>query len=297
MTKTLVPEQVKLLKRWIEERESIRIKKEAGAPAPWTKDVILRDYRFCNVHREDDAVTKWIARNWRSPFSENPDLWFWMLIARLINLPESLVHLPVPSTKWDPERYFLKPLFARRNSGKKIFNAAYIVSTNGHAMDKLEYVCEHILKPAWERRRIVRPQGGDTLATFASRLRAHLNGVAGFMAGQVVADMKYVGPLRQARDWATFAISGPGSRRGLNRICGISVEKAWKEEEWHDVLLELRDTLLQEQSLDIEYRPGEVPGASVLHAQDLQNCLCEFDKWSRSHTGMGRPKQLYRKGA
>ena len=40
----------------------------------------------------------------------------------------------------------------------------------------------------------------------------------GFISGQIVADMKYVAPLRDAPDWWNFAVSGPGSRRGLNRV-------------------------------------------------------------------------------
>jgi hypothetical protein len=30
-----------------------------------------------------------------------------------------------------------------------------------------------------------------------------------------------------------------------------------------------------------------------LHAQDLQNCLCEFDKYERARLGQGVPKQIY----
>jgi hypothetical protein len=31
-----------------------------------------------------------------------------------------------------------------------------------------------------------------------------------------------------------------------------------------------------------------------LHAQDIQNCLCEFDKYERVRLGEGTPKQLYK---
>ncbi len=32
-------------------------------------------------------------------------------------------------------------------------------------------------------------------------------------------------------------------------------------------------------------------GLHGLHAQDLQNCLCEFDKWMRVRLGEGKPKR------
>jgi hypothetical protein len=31
-----------------------------------------------------------------------------------------------------------------------------------------------------------------------------------------------------------------------------------------------------------------------MHAQDLQNCLCEFDKYERARLGEGTPKQIYK---
>ena len=40
------------------ERESIRLKRENGEPAPWTKDEVLQKGRFLNIFREDDRVTK-----------------------------------------------------------------------------------------------------------------------------------------------------------------------------------------------------------------------------------------------
>ena len=285
---TVQPQQAENLIHWIRERESIRMKKEAGAEAPWTDDAILRTYRFCNVHREDDKVTKWIASNWRNPFAAEPYLWFWMLIARLINLPDSLAVLPPPSQKWSAKKDFLDPLKKRRDKeGKTVFNAAYIVSTNGRAMDKLDYLAAEVLAPAWEARRVVAPSIVSTLASFAEKLR-NLNGVAGFMAGQVVADMRYVAPLSSSPDWNSFAISGPGSRRGLNRIFGRPVAQPWKESEWLDLLGELRDWIATESS--------DVDALTEIHNQDLQNCLCEFDKWSRAANGEGKPKQIYFQG-
>ena len=281
----MLTDKVRELVYWITTREDIRKLKEAGAPLPWTNDKILRNYRFCNVHREDDRVTRWIADHWRSPYSTHQDIWFWMMIARLLNQPESIVQLPRPAAKWDPVKDFTKPLQLHKAKGGKTFNAAYVVSTNGIQKDKVEYLAHDVLAPAWARRGVVRPKEGDTLEKFVSRL-LELNGLAGFMAGQIVADMKYVAPLEDAEDWLTFAISGPGSRRGLNRIYGRGLEDRWREPEWHEKLIDLRDTLVKKHS--IEERVG------TLHAQDLQNCLCEFDKWCRGTSGEGTPKQIYR---
>ena len=54
--------------------------RSAGAEPPWTNDNVLANVRFCNVRREDDAVTRWIRSHWNS--AADP-CWRFML-ARLI---------------------------------------------------------------------------------------------------------------------------------------------------------------------------------------------------------------------
>ena len=78
---------------WITERESICKRREAGDPAPWTSDPILRAYRFCNVRREDDAVTRHVAKAWREPNSDDEQLWFAMSVACFTNLTATIDEL------------------------------------------------------------------------------------------------------------------------------------------------------------------------------------------------------------
>ena len=276
---------VSMLVDFIVERQNILLKKEAGLPKPWTTDKILQQYRFCNIHREDDTVTKWIKNNWRDPHRENPDLWFAMVIARLINLPGCLQDIgwPVP---WNPEK-FLRVMAQRKAAGKNTFNSAYIVSTNGKAMDKAEYLEQYVLTPMWEKRTELRPRAGDTLALFAKRLESCI-GMGTFMTGQVVADLKYavgIGGLPVTDDWSTWATPGPGSKRGLNYICGKDMDTPWGKD-WLPTLTKLRD----EVNAELNVRQ---PTWEAFHAQDLQNCLCELSKWAKVKRGLGRPKSTY----
>ena len=79
---------------------------------------------------------------------------------------------------------------------------------------------------------------------------------------------------------------GPGSARGLNRVCGNERDEKWKQDQWLQVLQEL-------QVLVNEALP-ELPTAwPKLDAQNLQNCLCEFDKYERVRLGEGRPRSLF----
>ena len=272
--------------KFITARDTARQNKEAGEPQPWTNDPIISQYRFCNVRREDDAVTRWIAKNWRDPHGVAVDYWFATVVARLFNNPETLAAIEKSvfhghSVAWRSESARAK-LHRRRDAGERIFNPAYIVSTNGIKMDKIDYVIDIVLDPLWEARTTYRPQPNETLESYHRRLE-QARGLGSFMAAQVIADLKYTPALKRAKDWRTFAASGPGSRRGLNRVFGMPLDIKLSELQWRKDLTKLRDAVL----------PLLPKPLQDLHAQDIQNCLCEFDKYERARTGEGKPKQLY----
>jgi 5-hmdU DNA kinase-like protein len=264
------------------EREAIRQRREVGQPWPWTDDPILQEWSFCCIRREDDKVTRWITENWRTPHADDADLWFAMAVARLVKWPDTLAELgfPIP---WDRER-FISILQARASRGEQVWGAAYNISNNGKSIPKAEVKAGE-LNALWSRRTKLCPRPDDSLLGFYARLR-DMDGFASFMAAQVTADIKYVPPLLQARDWWTFAAPGPGSKRGLNRVLGRPVDAAWKSDDsWRAALCRLHEAITPEL---------ERMGIERLHAQDLQNALCETDKYLRVKLGEGKPKRKYR---
>lgn len=267
---------------FISERYAITMAKAIGAPKPWTKDPILQSYRFCNVHREDDTVTRWIRQNWGRPHSDDPDLWFAFVIARLINWPDTLAEMGYPLPRWRPKKFW-EVVHGIQSRGAKAYSGAYIVSTNGNAMEKAEYLATRVLGPLYINRAEVRPVAGDSLEEFHSRL-LQFDGMGSFMAAQVVADTKFHGVLSRAPDWWRWAASGPGSRRGLNRVLERPTNAPWKEAYWrHENLILLNEIMSRVQHTAM----------TPISAQDLQNCLCEFDKYERTRLGEGRPRSRY----
>jgi hypothetical protein len=279
----------RLFKFMLERHNIYRRRFEEKLSKPWTDDKILRQYRFCNVYRELDTVTQWITEHWRTPHAADPMLWFAMVVARYINWPATLGTLgyPVP---WNRTR-FISTLRRLQREDKKVFTGAYIVSTNGIKKDKVLYLAYHVLDPLWRDRHAIGADiyghpddaGRPTLASVHKALSCY-NGVGSFMAAQIIADLKYVRPLLNAEDWHTWAASGPGSRRGLNRVCERSVSAPWGDSEWLETLQKLHKGILP------LVKAAKMP---ELHAQDLQNCLCEFDKYERVRLGEGRPRSTY----
>lgn len=255
---------------FIQERETIRNLREAGAPKPWTVDATLRDFRFCNVRREDDVVTKWLFTN-VYPHNSDP---ITALVCRLFNWPATLDDFTWPYNRASVQ-YALK-----HRKQDKMFGAAYIVSTNGVKQDKASYVLDVVDVAMNKGFNFI---GCATLYGSHTEMTRH-RGVGNFMAGQIIADLKHFNPwyMGTADHW-TFCTPGPGSKRGLNRLMGLPVKAPLKTPLFVGCVHDLQPIIIRELGL-------------YLDAQNVQNCLCEFDKYMRHKTGEGRPKCRYNGG-
>jgi len=267
---------------FIQEREAIHRRRAAGQPAPWTDNPILDEWSFTNVRREHDRVTRWVALNWREPHANDPELWFAMIVAVFVNWPSTLAEIgyPVP---WRPE-YFLAVMRGRAARGQQLYGPAYMIHADRHYPTTAEYQVAKVFNPLWCDREQLRPIPGERLAQYFDRLSARHGFGGGFMPGQVIAYLKYVPPLCEASDWMDFVVSGPGSRRGLNRVLGNPVQVKWIEPEWRSAFNRLRSAITPDLA---------AIGLGDLHAQDFQNCLCEFDKYERVRLGEGKPRRYF----
>lgn len=280
----LTPNQEQLI-YWITERESIRKKKEAGLPAPWSDNPVMQETYFCNVNREDDKVTRWIRQNWTYDLSIHGDDMFYdfdIIVARIFNLPDCLEELKQPTTFYSPYDWISDAEFTlaeRKQRGENVWNGAYIISTNGKKMDKASY-CLMILEKLANSPKVT--HNCSTLYE-AHQALMKVEGLASFLAAQVVADLKNtVGhPLSKAEDWFTFSAPGPGSLRGLSWF----FEEKVSAKNYHAKIKEAYEILEFEL-------PEEI--LEFLCFQNLQNCFCEYDKFMRVTNGTGRSKRKYR---
>lgn len=270
---------------FIYKRHMIYLKKQRGEAAPWTDDPILQQYRFCNVYRQLDRTTVWLNKMWYPNF-EKHELPFAAHVARLLNHEEPLTAIRPLLIHGRPWRTLkIKEALRKvKERGGTVRGNAYIVSTNGHELPFEEYLVNHVLVPL--RKANLEYYPDQNLAFYCARLM-QANGIGSFMAGQIIADLKFVHPdmtQKKVSDWWSFVVPGPGSKRGLNRLHGRLPHQSMPTSEFYK-LFELADNLANSVRV--------FQGWSAISAQDVQNCLCEFDKYDRAFYNEGRPKQNY----
>ena len=274
---------------YVWEREAIRLARENGHTGALTSDSILLKYKFTNIRRRDDRVSKWILHYITEPFNGQPDLWFLLLIARLINWPPTLDALllagvlPCSVTDFNTAK-FVRVIEVLKHDNPKIYSGAYMVypGKSGYK-NKSQFFAHVVLIEAALRKTQIRDAIAANTVEGVVRELAKCFGISTFIAGQVASDLTYApGPLAGATDLYTYAPLGPGSQRGLNYLLRRSPFAAWTQEEFNRPLLEVNERIFED--LDI----------CDLTLHDAQNCMCEFSKYARTVLGEGTPKTTYR---
>lgn len=265
---------LEIMRYWIRERESIRAKKEANEPKPWTEDPIFQQYKFCNVHREDDFVTRWFAHNWRKQeYWTDQNFVPAIILGRTINWPPTLSRIGFPH-EWRP-RHIIEIMDHMQNAGEKVYTGAYMITAGPTGVRKNEWVIGNA-ESYFSVPPVLNPK--SLQASWEAIIDAKYPCVGPFIAGQVIADLKETDYLLHADDWWDWAPLGPGSARGLNRIMGRKVGQSLTQKQGLAEMLIVRD------KLNLPFK---------IHLQDVQNCLCELDKYLRVKLGQGKPRSSY----
>lgn len=265
---------------WIKERESIRLLRTSGGAKPWTDDPILQGYRFCNVRRMDDRVSRWIEDNWYVQHWDHPNMLYAAALARFFNLPETLeVIAPYVFRGAEPlwkEMHRALENYKHAEKGRKVFNGAYMVRGND-GIDKIDCVINHYVLPL----RKVTVRGRFLKEDHAAILTSY--GMGSFMAGQIVMDLRWAmgGSWRDRKRWAPI---GPGSLKGMNYVYSRPAKKPISQDQFLEELTELRGWLIERLPPSIHER---------LEAMDYQNCLCEFRAYNEALMGVKNPKRRY----
>ena len=302
-TGPFVPERINEWAYWIVEREAMRRRKEKGqpgmyGPGTYSDDPHMAFTRYCNVRRMDDKVSQWLMAHWYPKDTEDypaKEIVACALAARMINRPETLAHITdgKPFSSWNYKRFHTR-MYEVKASGTSVFTNAYIIN-GASGGPKIEQVLNAI-----EKCFTTKPFhyfDNESMQRTAKHLHS-LPGIGGFMAGQVVADLRWVLDGEDPMDnfWAdrmVWAPPGPGSSRGMKYLLGLSSpdNMAGRGSDLSEVqFLRYLPTLI----FIAKRHPtvGKVFKDRGLEAHDIQNTLCELSKYIRVKNG-GRGKNPY----
>lgn len=259
---------------------------------PWTEDVVLQKYKFCNVYRELDRCSQHLINNIINKEMGDENKLLNIVAFRMFNcdgfftkvINEPLV-MPVDfkiiEDKMDK--------YIEKNG--IIFNTAYLVSQvyydkNYRARDKhvqlflslrdtdFFKICKNIM-----------------LAQSARKVWQELQGiryVGKFLAYQILIDLSYIqGFLKFSIE--DFCDVGPGALPSLVKIYGDEGNEQAKCKE----LCNMQQKYLPKSWDDIYYKDAYFKN-KYLSLNNIEHCLCEFRKYTNLKNGNKQRKRYFK---
>lgn len=290
-------DQLKLFWYWMNERHNIYVKRKAGEKFPWTKDKILREYKFTNVFRQLDRVTeewtkRYIARLGSGKKLTDGDLVFQCAMFRLFNWPETYdcLHYNM-ELKWNAKKAIQLLTERQLNDHEQIFTGAYIIPNAGRSDPKIQVICEALQSLYEVRDKLAKQIRKARSMERAVELLSTVPTIGGFIGYEIACDLRHTRILADATDINSWANPGPGAKRGIHRLLtgsaakirGIGYVGAMR-----NLLMLATDNANPRVSTDI--RSCEWP----FEMREIEHSLCEFDKYMRVKNGEGRPRSRYR---
>lgn len=246
-----------------------------GRPVP-SGDPVLDGNRFTNTFRATDRVSQRLLHIQLEGPQDPESLVLRTLLFKVFNKESTwdaiVAELGEPSWpgNWNPTR--VNALLADRlASGEKIFTGSYMMVnplTKGwvkheYYVNMIHTVMENYLPALLD---------SQSMRELVSRLN-DVPGIGDFLAYQYAVDLNYTWLFGFSED--EYVLPGHGARRGIVKLFGDS---------------RMADRKVRSLLADRERGPL-LRGQRNMHLTDLQNMLCEYDKYTRAAGGM---KQRYR---
>ena len=261
------------------ERQNIFLKKKNGEPAPWTKDEILQEFKFCNSYRVNDRVSQYLLKNviYNGKKYTDADMIFRIILFKLFNkestwelLENEIGDITLSSFYFNKYSQILEKAI---NNGQKIYNDAYISCANkAFGYDRKHENHLALLEKMFLKDHI------DTKIINSKNMEEAFNIIksypliGNFMAYQLITDINYSNVVDFSE--MEFTVAGPGSERGIKK-CFISTGRLSKEE---IIKYMCKNQEKEFKRLGWDFKPI---GNRPLQLIDCQNIFCELDKYCR----------------
>ena len=309
-------DSLNMLLYYVSERYKIHLRKDIRhIHPPYTKDPVLKQFRFTNIRREHDKETKWLIQH----ITNNQDLTYEdkllnCILFRLFNKHETseLINEPIQFSKgYDPELY--RPAFEQRyeDDPEYVFwtgafytggfkRAAKCYMPEG-VKDTMEMRAMYFMKYLLDQD-ITQQLTADTIESpqdICNLLQSYM-GIGEFLAYQMFVDMTYIDEFPFSEN--EFTIAGPGAKLGLRFLFGdrgkMTYEELifWLRDNWH----ELNQYNIQnghKHTAEPIFLFTDLPEDDrVMNVMSLENCMCEFSKFYKTKHELGRPRKIYKGG-
>lgn len=261
------------------ERQNVFMKKKSGEVAPWTEDLILQKYKFCNSYRVNDRVSQYLLKNviYNGKKYSEEDTLFRIVLFKLFNKESTWELLEervgeICLATFNIKKYS-KVLENAISNGIRIYNDAYISCANkAFGYDRKHDNHLALLNKMFMEDKIQTEILNCKTMKEAFTIIKSYPLIGNFMAYQLVTDMNY----STAVDWREdeFTVAGPGSIRGIHK-CFFDVEK----KDYENIIRYMYD------NQDFEFKRLGLDFKRIsnrpLQLIDCQNVFCELDKYCR----------------
>lgn len=267
----------------MEERMNIFWKKYDQEPYPWTKDLVLNEYKFTNVYRACDRVSQYLIKeviygNDQSSLNEE-DVLLRILLFKVFNRIDTWEYLENKIGRLERKTFdvdAITKLLSNRIKDQPIFNGAYIMTGSHHRYK--EYNSKHerwlrmISKEMLQTNLLPKLLKKKSLEQIYNKLQS-CPFIGNFLAYQYTIDFNYSEAVNFDED--SFVKAGIGAIRGIKK-CFDSIGGYSNE----DIIKYTQENATKYRKKygfnDFKNLFGREP--SLI---DYQNCFCETDKLLR----------------
>lgn len=288
-------------------------------PPPWTKNRILRDYKFTNVYRELDRSSQWQIQNILLDESLTlKDLIWKMMVYRFFNNPQTFEtgkHIwrnGIPDYDEYNVETFADFIYSVRKSGINPFTNAYYINSDAASGKGRDYCYTKVIIPHLHdniNRLIIEVKKASTPEDIIVFLKT-IPGVADFIAHEFYQDFTYI-PKYTNREFMKFDQNdftnvGPGASLGI-RLIFPSLETVkeqkqaiyWLKEKSNEELKKIGKQKAQTFPFlywDKNKRQYFISNECNITLHQIEMWLCEFSKYWKMKIGEGKKRIRFTPG-
>lgn len=281
---------------FIFDRHLIYYKKNNGGAYPWTNDLILNKYKFCNVYRQLDKGTVYLwesVRKYKDPgyqrflivlYRRFNTIQFFKLIDEAIN-PVFNVHKAI------------EILDKAKQQGHVLFNNAYTlcqVPFDSRCRPKDKHVQILLSMESIRKQKLLNNIDSQSASDLFKYLQFNGHRIGPFLAYQIMQDFYGIG--LKINHFNEFTFVGPGALPALKWIFPNCTNPL-------DACLNLTNNqkdfwyILNKKFSKDWYRicDSSIENSTELSIHNIQNSLCEFRKYTNLKSNKGRKRFYERK--